>query len=98
MLPIVDWMTHTDRVVLQWLHEADDVPAATPKTIHLSLSEFEGSAPAYSTITTRVRKLDRADLVEKHPDADSHYRLTQLGEQCVLGEIGADDLPDPDGS
>ncbi len=70
-------MTKNDDAVLEWL---DDIGLpAPPKQIHLTMD----GAPSYTTINRRLRKLDEAEMVEKHPDAEGYYRLTEKGTRYL---------------
>jgi len=77
MRPRVPWMTKNDDAVLEWLDEVD-MPSP-PKQIHLTM---EG-APSYTTINRRLRKLDEVDMVEKHPDAEGYYQITEKGRRYL---------------
>lgn len=93
MLPGVQWVSRVDRMVLDWLDSVDSVPAAPPKTIFIAL---ENGDPSYNHLLSRLRKLERAGFLKRHPEAESHYMLTDKGQAFVNGEGQPEDYPDPD--
>ena len=82
MRPRVEWMTQADERVLEFLHEKDIV--ASPSVIAANI-DYTGEY-----ISRRCRKLTDAGLLQR-VDA-SNYRLTDLGEQFLEGEIDAEDI------
>ncbi|PSP37901.1 MarR family transcriptional regulator [Halobacteriales archaeon QH_7_65_31] len=83
MRPRVDWMTQADERVLEFLHEKDIV--ASPSVIAANIDYTQ------EYISRRCRKLTNAGLLQR-ADA-SNYRVTELGERFLNGDIGEDDLP-----
>ena len=83
MRPRVDWMTQADERVLEFLHEKDSV--ASPSVIAANIDYTQ------EYISRRCRKLTNAGLLQR-ADA-SNYRVTELGERFLNGDIGEDDLP-----
>ncbi|RDZ35082.1 MULTISPECIES: MarR family transcriptional regulator [unclassified Haloferax] len=82
MRPRVDWMTQADERVLEFLHEKDII--ASPSVIAANIDYTQ------EYISRRCRKLTDAGLLQR-ADA-SNYRLTDLGERFLAGEVDADSL------
>lgn len=82
MRPRVEWMTQADERVLEFLYEKDII--ASPAVIAANI-DYTGEY-----ISRRCRKLTNAGLLQR-ADA-SNYRLTELGEQFLNGEIDAEDI------
>lgn len=76
-------MTQADERVLEFLHEKDIV--ASPSVIAANIDYTQ------EYISRRCRKLTNAGLLQR-ADA-SNYRVTELGERFLNGDIGEDDLP-----
>jgi predicted transcriptional regulator len=77
-------MTQADERVLEFLHEKDIV--ASPSVIAANIDYTQ------EYISRRCRKLTNAGLLQR-ADA-SNYRVTELGEQFLNGDIGEDEIPD----
>jgi len=90
MYPEVDWLAPADRYILEYLNSArkpDGEPAEqTPKVIGLNTTISRKHSGA------RCRVLDEKGLVEKTDRGV--YRITELGERFVKGELEPDDLRD----
>lgn len=82
MRPRVDWMTQADERVLEFLYEKDIV--ASPSVVAANI-DYTGEY-----ISRRCRKLADAGLIQR-VDA-SNYRLTELGEKFLAGEVEAEDV------
>lgn len=82
MRPRVDWMTQGDERILEFLQEKDIV--ASPSVISANI-DYTGEY-----ISRRCRKLAEAELLQR-VDA-SNYRLTELGEGFLDGEIEASEI------
>lgn len=82
MRPRVEWMTQADERVLEFLQEKDIV--ASPSVIAANI-DYTGEY-----ISRRCRKLTDAGLLQR-VDA-SNYRLTELGEEFLSGNVSADDI------
>lgn len=82
MRPRVEWMTQADERALEFLQEKDIV--ASPSVIAANI-DYTGEY-----ISRRCRKLTDAGLLQRI-DA-SNYRLTELGDQFLRGEVDAEDL------
>lgn len=82
MRPRVDWMTQADERVLEFLHEKDII--ASPSVIAANIDYTQ------EYISRRCRKLTDAGLLQR-ADA-SNYRLTDLGERFLAGEVDAEEL------
>lgn len=84
MRPRVEWMTQGDERILEFLQEKDIV--ATPSVVAANI-DYTGEY-----ISRRCRKLATAGLLQR-VDA-SNYRLTDLGERYLEGDVTADELPE----
>ena len=84
MRPRVDWMTQADERTLEFLHEKDIV--ASPPVIAANIDYTQ------EYISRRCRKLTNAGLLQR-VDA-SNYRITDLGERFLDGDIDEDEIPD----
>ena len=82
MRPRVDWMTQADERVLEFLYEKDIV--ASPSVIAANINYTQ------EYLSRRCRKLTDAGLLQRI-DA-SNYRVTDLGERFLAGEIDAEEL------
>jgi len=70
-------MTPIDISILEWLEETD--LAAPPIQIHLFFPGEDEYRPTREHVNRRLRKLRDHDMVEKHPEADSLYQITEKG-------------------
>jgi predicted transcriptional regulator len=77
-------MTQADERVLEFLHEKDIV--ASPSVIAANIDYTQ------EYISRRCRKLTNAGLLQR-ADA-SNYRVTELGEQFLNGDIDEAEIPD----
>lgn len=77
MRPRVEWMTQADERILEFLDEKDIV--ASPSVIAANIDYTA------EYISRRCRTLEDAELLQR-VDA-SNYRLTDLGEDFLEGEI-----------
>lgn len=82
MRPRVDWMTQADERVLEFLNEKDIV--ASPSVIAANIDYTQ------EYLSRRCRKLTNAGLLQR-VDA-SNYRVTDLGEQFLAGNLTAKEL------
>ena len=82
MRPRVEWMTQADERVMEFLLEKDIV--ASPSVIAANI-DYTGEY-----ISRRCRTLTDAGLLQR-VDA-SNYRLTDLGERFLKGEIESDEI------
>ena len=87
MRPRIDWMTQADERIMEFLQEKDIV--ASPSVIAANI-DYTGEY-----ISRRCRKLASARLLQRI-DA-SNYRLTELGEQFLQGEIDASEIKEENG-
>jgi predicted transcriptional regulator len=76
-------MTQADERVLEFLHEKDIV--ASPSVIAANIDYTQ------EYLSRRCRKLTDAGLLQR-VDA-SNYRVTDLGERFLNGDIGEDEIP-----
>lgn len=82
MRPRVEWMTQADERLLEFLYEKDIV--ASPSVIAANI-DYTGEY-----LSRRCQKLANAGLIQR-VDA-SNYRLTELGERFLDGNVEAEDL------
>ncbi|WP_420182084.1 MarR family transcriptional regulator [Haloarcula sp. KBTZ06] len=82
MRPRIEWMTQADERVMEFLLEKDII--ASPSVIAANI-DYTGEY-----ISRRCRKLANAGLLQR-VDA-TNYRLTDLGERFLEGEIDADEI------
>jgi predicted transcriptional regulator len=82
MRPRVEWMTQGDERILEFLAEKDIV--ASPSVIGANI-DYTGEY-----ISRRCRKLADAGLIQR-VDA-SNYRLTEIGDDFLSGDISQSDL------
>ena len=82
MRPRIEWMTQADERVMEFLLEKDIV--ASPSVIAANI-DYTGEY-----ISRRCRTLTDAGLLQR-VDA-SNYRLTDLGERFLKGEIESDEI------
>lgn len=75
-------MTQGDERILEFLHEKDIV--ASPSVIAANIDYTA------EYISRRCRKLTDASLLQRVDP--SNYRITDLGEQYLSGELDTDDL------
>lgn len=82
MLPLPEWMTRSDLIILNFLdgHEVEDL-AVPPLVLSRNTSI------AKSTARARLRALTDGELVEKMDDTGGYYRLTDLGRRFVHEEL-----------
>ncbi|POG53805.1 MarR family transcriptional regulator [Haloferax marisrubri] len=84
MRPRIDWMTRADDAILELLSEAGI--AANPSTIAFNID--------YNNryISQRCRILSENGLVERVHDTKAMYRITELGERYLAGDLSKVDL------
>ena len=87
MRPTPGWMTMTDVIILDFLHDHDLELA--PKPLYRNLVRH-GHDVGYSTVRGRVRALEERDLLRK--DDDGYYELADRGRDYLVGELDASDL------
>lgn len=84
----VDWLAPSDRYILEYMDSArkpdGEASELTPKVIARNTSVARKHAGA------RCRELADRGLVEKTDRGV--YRITQLGEEFVAGELSVEDL------
>ena len=78
MLPLPEWMTRSDLIILNFLasHEVEDL-AVPPLVVS------RNTTIAKTTARSRLRELLDGGLVERLPDTGGYYRLTPLGRRFV---------------
>ncbi|MUV60619.1 MarR family transcriptional regulator [Halobacterium sp. CBA1126] len=87
MRPRIEWMTQADERVLEFLYEKDIV--ASPSVIAANIdytSEY---------ISRRCQKLADAELLQ--PVDPTNYRITELGERYLEGDIDPSEVEPVDG-
>ena len=91
-------MSETDIAILEFLDKLGDVDGervvAPPRFVHENLVEqMKVVQKSETTISRRMKKLADNDLLEKMEDSrGSYYRMTQLGEDYLAGNVDADEL------
>jgi repressor of nif and glnA expression len=86
MRPRVDWITQADERVLEFLHEKDIV--ASPTVIAANIDYTA------EYISRRCRKLADAGLLQRVDP--SNYRLAELGERYLNGDVDAEEFQNTD--
>ncbi|WP_049969776.1 hypothetical protein [Haladaptatus cibarius] len=76
-----DWMKPADDVILEYIHDAGEVP---PAVVARNIDIHRNYAGA------RCRELTGYGLLEKREGG--YYRITKLGEQYLDEELDADEL------
>lgn len=82
MRPRVEWMTQADERLLEFLYEKDIV--ASPSVIAANI-DYTGEY-----LSRRCRKLADAGLIQRVDS--SNYRLTELGERFLEGNVEAEEV------
>lgn len=82
MRPRIEWMTRSDDRTLEFLHEKEIVASAGVIAANIDYN------PNY--ISRRCRRLADAELIQRIDS--SNYRLTDLGEQYLSGDLDPDEL------
>jgi len=80
------WLTDTDAAILSLLREND--LALPPMVIHYNLP-IERSK---SQVRRRVLVLRDVGLVEKLPETDGYYRITDLGRDLIDGNLSRGEI------
>ena len=86
-------MTGSDDQILELL--ADSGVALNKKAMEVNF-ELDGEDISYSTLKRRLPKLENAGLVELVRERGGYYRITDLGEQYLAGELDASELESDD--
>ena len=84
MRPRADWMTKADDHILELLSEAGI--AANPATIAFNI-DYDGGYVAH-----RCRELADYDLISRVHETKAMYRISDLGERYLGGDVDADEL------
>lgn len=84
MRPRADWMTKADDHILELLSEAGI--AANPATIAFNI-DYDGGYVAH-----RCRELAGHDLISRVHETKAMYRITDLGERYLCGEVNIEEL------
>ena len=87
MRPRVEWMTQADERILEFL-AAKEI-AASPSVIAVNIDYTK------EYISRRCNKLEDAGLLQRVEAR--HYRVTDLGEQYLDGDIDPNEIENPDG-
>jgi hypothetical protein len=84
MLPVVPWMTRTDRYILELLDSGIALP---PKVVQLNLRRMHGDdAPSRRQVSRRLRnELSEHGLVHQPFSGEVRgvYAITELGERFL---------------
>ena len=70
-------MSPVDIAILEWLEDKD--MAAPPIQVHIYFPGDPDDRPTREHVNRRLSKLRRFEMVEKHPEASSLYRITDKG-------------------
>lgn len=88
-VPLADWMTPTDRAILERLqNEGNDELVLTPGII------AENTDYARTTVREHISELRDHGLVEYHDESRAIYRLSETGRAYLAGEIPPEELED----
>ena len=80
------WLTDTDAAILELLTELDaELP---PAVIHHNL----GIDRSVTQVHRRLKPLRDAGLVERLPETDGYYRLSDLGRDVVDGNLSREEI------
>ena len=100
MRPRVPWMNETDDTILEYLAQLEvngGYVTQSPTAVWVNLDEEMGILDkSQSTISRRMKRLEKMDLLEKTDEKRAYYRITDKGLRYLDGELSRDDLPDPD--
>ena len=88
----VDWLTHTDELVMEYLASED---ATTAEEI---AGEIDRSVEYISDRCRQLALRGLLEAVERGSEATPAYRLADLGQQYLAGEVSAEELEDLDAS
>ena len=78
------WMNSASDPVLECLDELDTAVPVSVLDIELESSR--------STVSRAVDDLLDRGMIERHPDYNTHYRITEVGRAYLAGEVDASDL------
>lgn len=95
MLPRVDWMASADFPILLYLSEHRWRIAAPPATVAVNTGLSNTHA------NRRLKILEDAGLVEtvdEQVEKTGYYRITEYGEQVIMGQVPAAELRELDPS
>lgn len=80
MRPLVSWMTKSDPAILELLDEAGlELP---PAVISHNIDGL-----SHSTVKRRLPILKEHGLVEKTPEKRGYYRIADLGQDYLSGDL-----------
>lgn len=80
----IDWMTHTDERIMEYLENGSSTPAEIAAAVEKS-EEY---------VADRCRQLAIRELL----DRDGHaYRLAERGRAYLAGDLDAEELSDDEG-
>lgn len=85
MRPVVDWMTKSDDVILEWLDNHDI--AVPPQVITFNVPSL-----TYSTTKRRLKELEGHGLVSRYDEPQGYVEITEAGRKYLSGELNAEDL------
>lgn len=83
MLPLPDWMTRSDLIIMSFLDGHEEVEDLAVPPMVLS----RNTTIAKSTARGRLGELNDAGLVEKMEDTGGYYQLTELGRRFLHEEL-----------
>lgn len=90
MRPRPDWFNSAVDPVLEFL---DDHEIAVPSgVIVLAFDESTSDYPARRTVIRAIKQLEEHGLVERHPEKESYFQITDRGRAYLAGELTAEQL------
>lgn len=94
-------MNEADDAILEFfedLEESTDYPVALPPTaVYVNLVEQLGKLDRSSnTVSRRMGKLADMGFLEIVDEKRRYYRITELGQLYLAGELDAEDIPRPE--
>lgn len=84
MRPPVSWITQSDDRILEFYHETGISAPPSVVAFNLDLSDTHAKR--------RISKLSRAGLLKKVSEKKGYYRIRQLGQKYIDGEVSGDKL------
>ena len=101
MRPRVPWMNETDDTILEYLSQLEidggEYVTQSPTAVWVNLADqLDILDKSQSTIARRMQHLEKMDLLKKTDEKRAYYRITEKGLRYLAGDIGRDELPDPD--
>jgi hypothetical protein len=83
--PNVSWMTRSDDRILEWYAEHDII--APPMVVGVNITGLTNQ-----TVRRRCRELEKNGLLNRHPEGQGYYKISDLGRSYLNGTLSVDDL------